>query len=247
MRLLPKGPIIPRMSQAAAFDQPRFIALIEDAMEDVDTVFEEWFGPEDLAMEGRIHKDGFNLLAGMVRCIEMLLRRMLILAAAALDVSPSKPRSGQHKPSAPKPFVLDDATTWRVRFKLYDADPQRPRSSGRRRKLPDRDVYASTQPGTDAHLAMKQAFFEAATRPVLGLAKRIEAIRRIINNVPRAALRAARTLQRVHARLKSNKPPYIRLDAYPWTRKPPWLDAEIEELDAPAERTLLAVKPRDTS
>jgi hypothetical protein len=136
-----------------------------------------------------------KLMGDWVRNVELLVRRIIIIAALTLELAPLKPRSSKSAPQpvraprAPQAVTPDNPETWKTSFRLF------PRAF---RTSPPRHARRATG---------------SARRPTArGYALRIEALRRVIGRREACAIRAARRFQRIAAANRSaNQPRAIEI------------------------------------
>jgi hypothetical protein len=181
------------------------------------------WGPASYALQQRIWQwKKFDLL-DWLRPLELLLRRMLLIEAFALAGSQTLPHgragiaaaAGAATPARPKPrpakpsFDPAHPETWRVSF---HALPARSRS-GPRRKLPP------VQPDRQFREEVWANRYRCRLWPSLPLARRLEAVIRVVNNplpfVRRLAfrLRRGRTESAVRLVIPSARPHRFARDA----------------------------------
>jgi hypothetical protein len=230
------------MSAAAAdpFTGPLWDDL-DHAVEDLDHLYPDWFGPADLAAEGRIHKDIYRHVSIMLRGVEMLLRRLLIMAAASLTLAPLKPRARAGKSSAKKEFQLWDASTWSAPFRLFEPIAPLRRSYGSkiRARPPTLHEFERMKFGSEEYIRTKEILHSRARRPALGLARRLEAVARKLKDLPKAAKLAARSIERLQARAqRANQELAWRIDKFPFVKGHLWLHEEIYTADDAANAAL---------
>jgi hypothetical protein len=144
-----------------------------------------------------------KLLGDWVRNAELMLRRIILIAALTLEPAPLKPlkpaparKTGARAKTQRTGVVLDNPETWQTSFRLFPSrrDPTQPRSRRRRTGTPRRPTAR-------------------------GYALRVEAMRRVIARREVYALRTARRLQRIAlANRTANSP--RELNVATWTFHP---------------------------
>lgn len=142
------------------------------------------FGPpEAVASQGLIGISAHNMLSAWLRCAEAMLRRLVLIEAAALPApAPAKQRPPRQRARRLMRFHPDQPEAWRVSFRVFA--PARAKASAR--TVPARRMLA---------------------RSAWPLAERYEALLRVINAPMPFAARAARRLHhapsRLHAALRA--------------------------------------------
>jgi hypothetical protein len=138
----------------------------------------------------------YRRVADWIRNLELLVRRILFIAASALELAPSRGKAGAWGICRFRRTFLDDPLTWKVSFRVLQARrASRPTPVRGRRK---------TDPEKRLHFL--------PTRP---LAMRIEALRRAIKYRDDHIRRLARRLHRMQAANRSaNQPRGIELKAW---------------------------------
>ena len=146
-------------------------------------------GPEQIAAEIALTRKTHSLILPWLRAAEAFLRRLLLIEARALAITPAPQRTqAQRAPRPPRAdtFVPEQPETWRVCFRMLEQRPPRRRPAvrtapGRDRALRERDEPAPRFP---------------SARPV---AERLEALLRAFNDPLPCARRVARRLARCAA------------------------------------------------
>jgi len=135
-------------------------------------------------MSAKQHLD----LTDTLRHLELLVRRIVMIAALAYaDLKPVQPNKGPWGVPRLRRELWYDPTSWRVSFSVLRG----PRQRGPKRKTDKRP---------------------SPTRPTDAVARRIEAIRRVLSYIPGYAQRFARRMQRLRAHnAKANQPRRITL------------------------------------
>lgn len=133
-------------------------------------------GPDDVARRRMLTRDEHALTLSWLRAGEALLRRLLLLEAAAIDVLPAaRPRRPRKRQRRLVSFLLDDPESWRVSFRATERNRRRVRSKA---KTP-------AKPRT-----LDPRFFSAWS-----LAERYQALIRVFNEPAPYARRLARRLR----------------------------------------------------
>lgn len=133
--------------------------------------------PEDVAGEYVLGRARHTLIASWLRCAEAMLRRLILIEAAARPQhTPHPPRAARQRARKLMHFYADQPEAWRVRFPMCAAP---------RRARPRAASHAK------AH----------ASRSAWPLAERYEALIRAFNDPAAYAARTARRLQRDPHRL----------------------------------------------
>lgn len=165
------------MSDAAATQDHPFHAEAKDVLQ---TLLSGFGAPTQIARRERLAQAHFSLFRTWLRGLETVARWLVVMLAAALPVSQTRPRKPSSKPAAHKPRLkpnCDDAesTRWTgVRFVMSPA-PARPKRHRARtaKRLP-----------------------RLETKSAQALALRFEACARVIENPMPHAKRWARRLLR---------------------------------------------------
>lgn len=140
------------------------------------TLFNLFGAPEDVAFRHTLTRAPYALMLSWIRCAEAMLRRLLLIEAAAFPKPNTRPLLHPQRKRARKlvGFDCDKPEAWRVSFRTLERG--RPRPQGRRPKL---------RAGTPA----LHTFFSAWP-----LAERYEALIRVFNNPEPFARRLAKRL-----------------------------------------------------
>jgi hypothetical protein len=154
--------------------------------------------PEDVAFRHTLTRDAHALMAAWLRAAEMLMRRLVLIEAAAYPKPNIRPLLCEKRVRARKlmGFSPDEPEKWRVSFHFFSAvthtQPQKQRDvreaspmgvchrSGRRISREDRWSYENFKPAT--------------LRSAWPLAERFEALIRVFNDPTKYAQRLARRL-----------------------------------------------------
>jgi hypothetical protein len=148
--------------------------------------------PREIAARSYMHRATHAECNDLIRHLELIARRILLVAALALEIvlAPLRPNTRKHQrrriliwPNRPE--------TWRTSFRLFTARGHEPGSF-------------TPIPETDA--AQRSRFL--STMP---LARRFEAVRRVLSNPDRYIRRAAIRLARLQASSTADAPRQLRL------------------------------------
>jgi hypothetical protein len=147
-------------------------------------MFNLFGAPEQIARGRVLSKQMYDLLMPWLRGAEALARRLLLIEASLLAVSPSRPKTSpvqQRKtPPAPRPFHDMNPDNWRASFQC--SRPPGKRSRGRKR---------GAKPPPRSHVG------------AWPIALRCEAVLRVFNNPGPYAARLARRLRATPALLQA--------------------------------------------
>src|SRR5262249_46336448 len=146
----------------------------------------EWFGlPRAIAARVKLPRKEYKILLAWIADAEALLRRILVIEAASLDL---KPAAAKIQPRATKPQKKTDKEhlhQTRSSFKLAEPEP------------------AETKPVTDTSFFDNRGYRERKRFfNVQGLARRFEALLRVFDAPQQYINRAARLVQRDPKQLK---------------------------------------------
>jgi len=151
-----------------------------------------------------ISGNSHRIIGDWLRNLEKLVRRILLIAALALDLKPAKP--APRRPWGAPGFrteIWSDPTSWRVSFHMLERgrSARRARIGKRRRRDPE-----------------DPADWRSPARPAWRFARRIEALRRVLSFQQDAARRLARQLARIRARnAAANTPRRLKLAVWDFT------------------------------
>ncbi len=145
-----------------------------------------WADPVTLLRQEYLSRRSYRACADWVRNLEDLVRRIVIVAALSVRLAPLRPAPPG---PCPRPWgeprfqrtLWHDPTTWKVAFSMF----------------PARRVSEDAAEFVVARTRKRRREFSL---PTAGLARRIEALRRVISWKESYAARFARFLERVRAR-----------------------------------------------
>ena len=149
--------------------------------------------PEDVAREHTLSRAAYTLMLSWLRVGEALLRRLLVIEAAAFDhPAPSRARAPRQRQRKLMHFTPDNPQDWRVSFRCFSSSPAdsggspEPRSGkGKGQRAPS-DAFGVSSPARGGD---KNRFFSAWP-----IAERYEALLRVFNAPHAYARRLARRL-----------------------------------------------------
>mgnify|MGYP001212123829 CR=1 FL=1 len=199
-RWTPPPVVLPDDDASAIPEMREFAAMVWGEITDV-------FGNSAYLVSRAVDSLAFMKQArDWVRNLELFVRRMIAVLALSIQLPPARPRTPAARPRPPEEFRRRsghwmDVQGWHVSFRLTPPVPGDP--SGMKRS-------SDAKPPRRA---------PPSTAPLYGLARRIEALRRVISDHHLYASRFARTLARVKARdAQRNAPVFIRPG--PWAFNP---------------------------
>jgi hypothetical protein len=160
--------------------------------------------PAEIARGKTIGPIGRRLLRDWLPNIEWLVSRLLVLAAFGLVLAPVRPGSGSARKPRPLAVPSDDPAQWAASLRLF-------------RKQRAASARACCKPDDDS--------FERGPADARPFARRLEALRRIVDNPDRRIRLAARTLSRMRAaNARTDSPREFTLK--------PWLIPRARRTDA---------------
>lgn len=160
--------------------------------------------PEDIAMGVAITKGARTLMCSWLRVAEALLRRLLLVEAAAITDLP-QPRPRKRKPRVRAPIVEhgDKPETWRVSFRCMVANTK----TKRRRTIPRQPTH-QRQPEPVEGGKRRPPLPSGHLYNAWPIAKRAEALIRVFNNpAPYARRLALRLRARPNSQTKMMRAP----------------------------------------
>lgn len=171
------------------------------AARDVQDDFHIWAceNPRDLAMREYVSVKDHRQMADWVRNLEMLVRRILWIMASAMKLEPVQPRVARQRIPGLRVEYPEAPESWRTPFRVIERRIARSRRSN----------GALPRPKPPAPRVL----------PSWPLARRLEAIRRVLAKPSAAASRLARLCERRrHAARNTPDPAILRV----WDFTPRW-------------------------
>jgi hypothetical protein len=89
-----------------------------------------------------------QLMCDWIRNLEILVRRLLVIAALALVLPPSHRAGGKRSVREPRPFVLDNPASWKVCLRLFQTPSGNRGARSRRTRHHDRAEWNALTPST---------------------------------------------------------------------------------------------------
>lgn len=180
------------------------LALWRVAQAFLNTLYNLFGAPEDVAAKHTLLREAHARMASWLRCAEALLRRLLLIEAAALAAAPLARKAVGKMPAArvrrAMSFDADKPEAWRVSFRCFNAADLRARGPRPMRQ-------------SDPRRAAMARF-----RSAWPLAERYEALIRVFNAPAAYARRLARRLfanaKMVGAVLRAPEEAEHRIDQY---------------------------------
>lgn len=194
--------------------------------------------PADLAVNGpRTRKDG-DILRDMLRVIEFLIRRTLFLEAIDAGAPAAARKPSKHRAGTKAGAESDDPAAWRLSFAVLPAKacfttgsaPHRPPASGAREEerylMPSWEIYeqihgprpAYTVTHYFSHRDRHKKRLAPKTLPFRALARRLEALARVVRKPARRVTALARRLFAPNGREVAHRiltmPPRSRYDRF---------------------------------
>jgi hypothetical protein len=177
------------MSSAAAPAPTRTapLALWRVAQALLSVIYSLFGGPQDIAARHTFTLKEHALIASWLRCAEAMLRRLLLIEAAAYPKPNTRPllAPGRKRARRPRAFHADKPDEWRVGFRCFAGDTRA-----------RRPVCQEERSSASARVSPAKRFRSA--RP---LAERFEALYRAFNDPAPYARRLARRLHATPHRL----------------------------------------------
>jgi hypothetical protein len=190
------SPSIPLPSREwEARHAPRALWLI--AQNFLNTLYSLFGDPERIAFQHTLTKAAHHLLASWIRCGEALMRRLLLIEAAAYPKPNTPPLLRPTRKRARKLIGFDDdkPETWRVSFRCF-ASPARAKRAPAKAKPARR--FASAWPLAERYEALIRVF-NAPAPYAQRLAKRLHALKHRLAEILRAAPEAEHRIERFEA------------------------------------------------
>jgi hypothetical protein len=177
--------------------------------------------PEDVAFQHTLTRKAHGQLASWLRCAEAMLRRLLLIEAAAYPKPNTRPllRPARERVRKLRDFTHDHPEAWRVSFRVL----YRPPASRRLALRSESGVHAGGPPAVRKRVSREDRWCAENFKPVTfrdawPLAERYEALLRVFNDPAPYARRLARRLHATPHRLSEalRAPPEAvhRIDAF---------------------------------
>lgn len=148
--------------------------------------------PREIAARNWMHRPTHAELNDLIYHLELIARRILLVAALALDIVLAPLRPGKRDRKKRRILIWPHRPeTWRVSFRLFNARGREP---------------GGFQPFAETDPAQRTRFLKS-----IPLARRFEAVRRVLANPDQHIRRAALRLARLQARSTAEAPRVLRL------------------------------------
>jgi hypothetical protein len=189
--------------------------------------------PEDVAARHTLTLKAHSFMAGWLRCAEALLRRLLVLEAAAYPKPNTRPllKPRQKRTRKLVGFDADAPEQWRVSFRCFASPGRGARDSGRRDRCASIPKSLVPSPSSRKDRWHPMHWKPVTFRSAWPLAERYEALLRVFNNPAAYARRLARRLHALPHRLGET------------LRAPPEAAHRVELFEDLGERVRAAWRP----